>query len=191
MRKALEDQDFENIKSYLLEGNETALPAHQKLMLDRWVAASKLLDKNPVMKNAVAILRLKFPGLSRTQAYEDCRNAIRMFNSKKDFDFDLWRNWLLDDIIKLCIKARESGDLKSWALAQRNLIAALGEAPVQDIDPKLLEKHPIVIPIQVNNNTYNMDFNKFLSLSIDQRTKLADALVAPATDEDIIKIIES
>lgn len=83
MRKALEDQDFENIKSYLLEGNEAALPAHQKLMLDRWVAASKLLDKNPVMKNAVAILRLKFPGLSRTQAYEDCRNAIRMFNSKK------------------------------------------------------------------------------------------------------------
>lgn len=139
MRKALEDQDFENIKSYLLEGNEAALPAHQKLMLDRWVAASKLLDKNPVMKNAVAILRLKFPGLSRTQAYEDCRNAIRMFNSKKDFDFDLWRNWLLDDIIKLCIKARESGDLKSWALAQRNLIAALGEAPAQDIDPKLLE----------------------------------------------------
>ena len=68
MRKALEDQDFENIKSYLLEGNEAALPAHQKLMLDRWVAASKLLDKNPVMKNAVAILRLKFPGLSRTQA---------------------------------------------------------------------------------------------------------------------------
>ena len=35
MRKALEDQDFENIKSYLLEGNEAALPAHQKLMLDR------------------------------------------------------------------------------------------------------------------------------------------------------------
>ena len=191
MRKALEDQDFENIKSYLLEGNEAALPAHQKLMLDRWVAASKLLDKNPVMKNAVAILRLKFPGLSRTQAYEDCRNAIRMFNSKKDFDFDLWRNWLLDDIIKLCIKAREAGDLKSWALAQRNLIAALGEAPAQDIDPKLLEKHPIVIPIQVNNNTYNVDFNKFLSLSIDQRTKLADALVAPATDEDIIKIMKS
>jgi hypothetical protein len=175
----------------LLEGNEAALPAHQKLMLDRWVAASKLLDKNPVMKNAVAILRLKFPGLSRTQAYEDCRNAIRMFNSKKDFDFDLWHNWLLDDIIKLCIKARESGDLKSWALAQRNLIAALGEAPAQDIDPKLLEKHPIVIPIQVNNNTYNVDFNKFLSLSIDQRTKLADALVAPATDEDIIKIMKS
>ena len=191
MRKALEDQDFENIKSYLLEGNEAALPAHQKLMLDRWVAASKLLDKNPVMKNAVAILRLKFPGLSRTQAYEDCRNAIQMFNSKKDFDFDLWRNWLLDDIIKLCIKARESGDLKSWALAQRNLIAALGEAPAQDIDPKLLENHPIVIPIQVNNNTYNVDFNKFLSLSIDQRTKLADALVAPATDEDIIKIMKS
>ena len=39
MRKALEDQDFENIKSYLLEGNEAALPAHQKLMLDRGVKA--------------------------------------------------------------------------------------------------------------------------------------------------------
>ena len=191
MRNALEDQDFEKIKAHVLEGNEAALPAHQRVMLDRWIAASKLLDKNPVLKNAVAILRLKFPNLSRTQAYEDCRNAIRMFNSKKDFDFDLWRNWLLEDIVNLCTKARETGDLKAWALAQRNLIKALGEAPAEDIDPKLLEKHQIIVPIQINNNTYNFDLNKFLSMPINLRAKISDALIAPATDEDILKIMES
>ncbi len=189
--KALEDQDYENIKAYVLEGNEAALPAGQRAMLDRWIEASRLLEKNPVVKNAVAILRAKYPGLSRTQAYEDCRNAIRMFNTRKSFDYDLWHNWLLNDIVELCTKAKEAGNLKAWAAAQANLIKALGDAPENDIDPRLLEKHQIMIPIQVNNNTYNLDLNKFLKIPIDQRTRIADALINPATDEDITEIINS
>lgn len=191
MKQALEDQDYKVIQEYLLEGNEAALPAHQRVLLDRWVAASKLLERNPVMKNAVAILQAKYLGLSRTQAYEDCRNASRMFNSKKDFDFDLWRNWLLNDIVDLCQKARETGNLKAWAAAQANLIKALGDAPAQDIDPQLLEKHQIIIPIQVNNNTYNMELNKFLKIPVEQRTRIAEALIAPVTGQDIIDIMES
>lgn len=189
--KSLEDQDYENIKSYVLEGNETALPAHQRVVLDRWINASKLLEKNPVMKNAVAILQAKHPGLSRTQAYEDCRNAVRMFNTKQTFDYDLWRNWLLNDIVELCVKSKETGNLKAWAAAQANLIKALGEAPEQNIDPRLVEKHQIVIPIQVNNNTYNLDLNKFLKIPIDQRTRISDALINPASDEDITEIMQS
>lgn len=191
MRKALEDQDYKNIKAFLLEGNESALSAHQREALDRWVSASKLLEKNPVMKNAVAILQAKYPGLSRTQAYEDCRNSIQLFNSKKDFDFDLWRNWLLNDIVDLCLKAKDTGNLKAWAAAQANLIKALGDAPAQDIDPRLIEKHQILVPIQVNNSTYNIDFNKFLKIPIDQRTRLADALIAPASDQEITDIMNS
>ena len=178
--KALEDQDYETIKSYILEGNESTLPLRQREMLNRWVSASKLLEKNPVTKNAVAILQAKYPGLSRTQAYEDCRNAVRMFNSKQTFDYELWRNWLLNDIIELCQKAKDTGNLK-----------ALGEAPENNIDPRLLEKHQIVIPIQVNNNTYNLDLNKFLNIPIDQRTRIADALINPATDDDITEIMNS
>lgn len=189
--KSLEDQDYEKIKSYIVEGNESALPAHQRVMLDRWIDASKLLEKNPVMKNAVAILQVKYPGLSRTQAYEDCRNAVRMFNTKKSFDYDLWHNWLLNDIVELCTKAKETGNLKAWAAAQANLIKALGDTPDNDIDPRLLEKHQIVIPIQVNNNTYNLDMNKFLKIPIDQRTRIADALINPASDEDITEIMQS
>ena len=177
--KALEDQDYETIKSYILEGNESTLPLRQREMLNRWVSASKLLEKNPVTKNAVAILQAKYPGLSRTQAYEDCRNAVRMFNSKQTFDYEL------------CQKAKDTGNLKAWAAAQANLIKALGEAPENNIDPRLLEKHQIVIPIQVNNNTYNLDLNKFLNIPIDQRTRIADALINPATDDDITEIMNS
>ena len=158
--KALEDQDYETIKSYILEGNESTLPLRQREMLNRWVSASKLLEKNPVTKNAVAILQL-------------------------------WRNWLLNDIIELCQKAKDTGNLKAWAAAQANLIKALGEAPENNIDPRLLEKHQIVIPIQVNNNTYNLDLNKFLNIPIDQRTRIADALINPATDDDITEIMNS
>lgn len=189
--KALEDQDYDTIKSYILEGNESALPLRQREMLDRWISASRLLEKNPATKNAVAILQAKYPGLSRTQAYEDCRNAVRMFNSKQTFDYELWRNWLLNDILELCQKAKDTGNLKAWAAAQTNLIKALGEAPENNIDPRLLEKHQIVIPIQVNNNTYNLDLNKFLNIPIDQRTRIADALINPATDDDITEIINS
>lgn len=191
MKGALEDQDYKLIEEYVLEGRETALPAHQRAMFDRWVAASRLLEKNPVMKNAVAILQAKYPGLSRTQAYEDCRNAIRFFNTKKDFDFDLWRTWLLNDIVEMCQKAKETGNLKAWAAGHANLIKALGEAPAQDIDPCLLEKHTITIAMQVNNNSYNVDLNKLLSMPIDARTRFVDALIAPATQEEIKEIMES
>lgn len=191
MRKALEDQDYENIKAYLLEGNEMALPVHQREALDRWVSASKLLQKNPVMKNAVVILQAQHPGLSRTQAYEDCRNAVRLFNTKQDFDFDLWRTWLLSDIVDLCKKAKDTGDLKAWAAAQANLIKALGEAPAQDIDPRLIEKNQVTVNIQVNNNDFNIPLNKFLSLPIDQRNRISDVLINPATDDDITDIMNS
>ncbi|MEG0796805.1 MAG: hypothetical protein RR397_09940 [Odoribacter sp.] len=191
MRKALEDQDYEHIKSCLLEGNESSLPEDQREALHRWVSASKLLEKNPVLKNSVLILQAKYPGLSRTQAYDDCRNAIRLFNSRKDFDFDLWRNWLLNDIVDLCLKSKETGNLKAWAAAQANLIKALGDAPSADIDPRLIEKHQILVPIQINNSTYNIDFNKFLKIPIDQRTRLSDALISPASDQDISDIINS
>ena len=118
-------------------------------------------------------------------------NAVRMFNSRQTFDYELWRNWLLNNIIELCQKAKDTGNLKAWAAAQANLIKALGEAPENNIDPRLLEKHQIVIPIQVNNNTYNLDLNKFLNIPIDQRTRIADALINPATDDDITEIMNS
>ena len=54
--KALEDQDYETIKSYILEGNESTLPLRQREMLNRWVSASKLLEKNPVTKKDCAVL---------------------------------------------------------------------------------------------------------------------------------------
>lgn len=191
MKDKLEDRNFEAIKAYLLEGNESALPAHQRAMLDRWVAAAKLLEKSPVMKNAVAILQVKYPGLSRAQAYQDCKDAIRLFNTKQTFDYDLWRTWLLNDIVELCQKAKETGNLKAWATAQANLIKAIGDAPVQDIDPRLIEKNPITVAIQVNNNSYNVDLNKLLSMPIGARAKFADALIAPATDQDIAEIMQS
>lgn len=191
MKGALEDQNYKVIEEYVLSGRKNALPASQREMFDRWVAASKLLEKNPVMKNAVAILQAKYPALSRTQAYEDCRNAVRFFNTKKDFDFDLWHTWLLNDIADMCMKAKETGNLKAWAAGHANLIKALGDAPAQDIDPCLIEKNPVVIAMQVNNNSYHVDLNKLLSMSIDQRSKFVDALIAPATDAEIEEIMES
>ena len=189
--KALEDQNYELIKAAVLEGSESSLPASQRVVLDRWVSASKLLEKNPVTKNAVAILQTKYPKLSRTQAYEDCRNATRMFCTKANFDFDLWHTWLLNDIVDLCIKAKASGNLKAWAAAQANLIKALGDAPTQDLDPRLIEQNKVTLNIQVNNNTYNRDFNKFLEMDIKDRTQITDALIIPASDDDIVEIIQS
>ena len=59
--KALEDQDYETIKSYILEGNESTLPLRQREMLNRWVSASKLLEKNPVTKMQLPSFRQSIP----------------------------------------------------------------------------------------------------------------------------------
>ncbi|MGQ7868706.1 hypothetical protein [Sunxiuqinia sp. sy24] len=154
-RKALEDTKHELIKAHVLDPDSSPLPAEQQELLDRVVSASKILDKNPIQKQAVAIHQQKYPTISRSQAYEDLRLATRLFNTLHTFDWDLWRTWLLNDVVKNIEKCRNSGtpaDRRVIAMEHANLMKAIGEKPEMLPDPKRMEKNAFYIVIQNNNN---------------------------------------
>lgn len=166
-RTALEDIDYELIKGHVLDPDSSELPAEKKEMLERVVSASKILDKNPVQRHAVALHQQKYPGISRAQAYRDLSMAVRLFNSLHTFDYDLWRNWLLNDIIENIANARKLQNDKGYkviAMEHANLIKAIGERPEELPDPKRTEKHQFYILIQNDNRQVKLDLNNLKDL---------------------------
>jgi hypothetical protein len=196
-KKALEDQKYEAIKAAILDPENSPLPCCLQESLERTVEAAKLLDKNPSQRNAVALLRELYPHISRSQAYEDCRRAVRVFNSVHTFNYDWWHHWLLQDITEMIAKAKgneEEGttpDLKAWAMGHKNLIKALGERPEANIDPKLIEKHPINIAVQINNQTVNLDYKEFLKLPAEAREIITKALDQEIDETQARQIMDS
>lgn len=190
-RKALEDQHYELIKSAILDADNNPLPVHLQPILDRTVSAAKLLDKNPVQKHAVEILRAKYPTISRAQAYEDCKRAMRLFNSIHTFDYDWWQYWLLQDIAEMVQAAKNKNDLKAWAMGHKNMLQAIGERPETEIDPKLIEKHKNVFAIQVNNQTIHIDQKTLEKLPPEAKQMLTALMNQPIDDARAEEIFNS
>ncbi len=190
-RKALEDENYELIKSAVLDPDNTPLPAYLHPVLERTVSAAKLLDKNPVQKHAVAILQAKYPNISRAQAYEDCKRAQRLFNSIHTFDYDYWQHWLLQDIAEMIQAAKNKNDLKAWAMGHKNLLSAIGERPETELDPKLIEKHKNVFAIQVNNQTINIDQQTLEKMPAEAKQILTALLNQPIDDARALEIFNS
>ena len=166
-RTALEDTNYELIKAHVLDPDNSPLPEEKKEMLDRITSASKILDKNPVQKHAVALHQQKYPHISRAQAYEDLRLAVRLFNSLFTFDYDLWRNWLLNDIVKNIEKCRNAStekDRRVIAMEHANLLKVIGPRPEELPDPKRNEKHQFYILIQNDNRQMKLNINDLKDL---------------------------
>lgn len=193
-KKALEDEKFELIKAHVLDPDHSPLPEHQKKQLSRLMSMARVLDKQPIQKNAVAIHLRKYSDINRTQAYEDCRLAMRLFNTLHTFDYDFWHAWLLNDIVRNIERARKNGEpraLRVIALEHSNLIKALGDRPPQDLDPKLVEKNTFIIPISIDNRTFNIELEKLLNLPSGTRKKVADALFSEIDIDEAEEIIDS
>jgi hypothetical protein len=194
MKKALEDVKYELIKAHVVDPSNSPLTQDDQDLCNRIMSIAKVLDKQPIQKNAVALHMAKYKHISRSQAYEDCRLAMRLFNTIYTFDYDFWQTWLINDIIRLIDRCRKSDDPKAWrvwAAAQSNLRNALGEKPQKELDPKLVQEHTFLIPIQINNTTYNFDLEKFLGLPDGMRKKVTDALVSEITDVDAEEIMKT
>jgi len=192
-KTSIEDQHFELIKSHCLspDPDRSPLPFEQQEILERWISAAKILDRYPVMRKAVILHLVKYPGINKTQAYEDMRNAMRLFNSIHKFDFDWWHSWLLNDIVEQIQACKQSGDLKNWALGHTNLIKAIGERPETLIDPKLTEKNTFIIQMNVNNKTVNVNWDTIHKLPQHVRREFIEGMERDITDSDAEEILET
>jgi hypothetical protein len=120
---------------------------------------------------------------------------MRLFNTIHTFDYDWWQRWLIEDIVRnieACKKLKNDPKaLRAWGLAHSNLLKALGEKPIEKINPKLVEAHQFIIPIVVNNNTYNFDLMKFLDLPDKVRKQVADALITDINEDQAEEIMKT
>lgn len=176
---SLEETSHELIKAHILDPDSSPLPEQKQRMLDRIVSASKVLDKNPIQSQAVELHQKKYPDISRSQAYQDLRLAVRLFNSLHTFDFDLWRTWLINDIMANIKAARNSGttqDQKIISMEHANLIRLIGEKPTELPDPKRNEKHQFYILIKNDNRDLKIDLNNLKDLPVAALQELNRAI---------------
>ncbi len=171
-RKALEEVNYEAIKSHILDPDLSPLSESQQYLLDRIVSVAKILDKNPLQKAAISLHKSKFPDLSNSHAYHDVRMAVRLFNTLHTFDYDFWHTWVINDIVANINKCNNDGSpnaRKIIAMEHANLLKAIGERPTDLEDPKRLEKQSFYILIQNNKNTVKLD--------VDNLHKLPEATI--------------
>jgi hypothetical protein len=195
-KKALEDTKYEMIKAHVLTPQESPLSPEQQELLDRVVSVTKILDKNPIQKHAVALHTTKYPNISRSQAYEDIRLAMRLFNTMHTFNFDYWHTWLLNDIagnIQSCRNSRTPNDRRIIAMEHANLIKAIGERPEDLPDLQRNEKHSFYILIQQNNQNIKIDLTELHKLPSAARQEINKALFGgnEITDVEAEEIMNS
>lgn len=194
-RKSLEDTSYELIKAHALSPDSSPLNPEQKYMFERIVSVAKVLDKNPLQRQAIALHQAKYPDISKSQAYEDLRFAIKMFNTLHTFNWDFWQTWLVNDIVRNIERCRNIGTpqaLKVIEMAHANLIKAIGEKPADLEDLKRLEKQAFYILIQNNNTNVKIDIDNLHKLpegTINELNKIlfAGTEITDAQVEEIFK----
>jgi hypothetical protein len=190
-KQAIENTPFELIKSHCLNPDPEKSPLlyEHQVILERWISAAKILDRYPVMRKAVELHLIKFPGIKKTQAYEDMRNAQRLFNSIHTFDYDWWHTWLMNDIVEQIQACKVAGDLKAWAQGHSNLIKAIGEKPMAEMDPKLTEKNTFIIQFNINNKMVNVNMDTIHKLPQHIRREMLSGMEQDITDTEAEEIL--
>jgi hypothetical protein len=168
-RKALTDQKHELIMAHILDPDNSPLPVEHQELLERVISMSKLLNRYPSPKQAIALHRTQYPHISETTAYRDIRLARKVYNTAHEFDYDFYRNWLIEDIISNIDRCRSVGKesyqyKRVIAMEHANLLKAIGEKPEELPDPKRNEKHNFYIMVNVNNQNVKIDINNLHKL---------------------------
>jgi hypothetical protein len=195
-RKALENLKYDTIKAHMLDPDHSPLPADLANLLDRIVSLSKILDKNPMQKQAIALHRIKYPEIVTSVAYEDMRLCLKLFKTIHTFDFDFWQTWLINDIISNIMESRKGNtekDRKVISAEHTNLMKAIGGKPENLEDPRRTEKHQFYILIQNNNQQIKLDLDSLQNLPTAATRELNRLIYGgnEITDADAEQIMNS
>ena len=177
---SLEERPADIIKAHILDPENSPLPVRYQEMLDRAVSLCKILDKNPIAKNAIKLHRVLHPNISQSTAFTDLALARKLFNNWQDFDYDFWLSWSLQDItsnIETCRKSGLSADRKIIAMEHANLGRILGKRPDEPVDPLRNEKHSFYIMVNIKNKSVKLDLNTLHKLPVNTVQDLTRALI--------------
>ncbi len=184
----LSDHNYEVIKQHILDPDNSPLDNIQQDQLNRLLSAAKLFDKHPVKKHALALHMAKYPELSWTTALRDINSAALLYTSYKDFDWDFWQTWLINDITKSIRTCRESGSThlqKFIPQYQANLIKVIGSKPVEIDDPDRAEKNTFVLMINLGKEQFHIDLDNLDKLPNKTVQELNRLLFAGKDIDDV------
>lgn len=177
--KSLTELPADIIKANILNPENSSLPAHYQELFDRVVSMTKILQKQPVTRNAIKFHRALYPDISIKIAYSDLQLARQLFTSYQDFDFDFWMTWTINNIhanIAKCQSTNTSADRKIIAQENANLVRLLGKKPEIPVDPLRNEKHNFFIMVDINNKRIKVDADELHQLPLSSIKELNRAI---------------
>lgn len=179
---------YEKIVAYMKDptGDDSGLTEHDKQVLERWMEAWTLIRNYSSDATAVAFLMKRFPGLSRSTAFRDCKMCVSLFGdisyTTKTGIKNLATEITKDAIAIAKIKNNEDGMMKGAA----NLARING---VNTTDPDLPEfdlLEPHTYELTLPDNVISMLQMMGKSGKIDL-TQVVHNMANNAQDADIIE----
>lgn len=167
--KSIHDLDHQLVKAHFQTPEQSPLPRSKQEILDRAMAGAKILTKNPVRKNAAALLRALYPGISRATSYRDLTLADSLFHSVHTFDFDAWNTFLLNDIVETmqkCRKINTVASLEAIVMEHANLLKVIGKRPEKQPDPNRNEPHRYYLMMQDIDPKVKVDMQALADLPV-------------------------
>lgn len=186
----LEDQRYEAIMAHILNPDASPLAPDLRVQLDRVLQAARLLDRHPDPSQIVAKMQAKY-NVGRNTAYQDIRMARELFKMNNEFDYDFWKAWQIKDLLELIRECKIKGKHKEWVNAHKVLKAVIGESPIQEEDPRRLEKNNIFIQLNNNQTVVNIPLDVINKLSKQQLQELSEVVYQPVDESEAEDIMNS
>lgn len=187
---SLADQKYEIIMAHVLDPDNSPLPVEHQEQFNRVIQAARLMDRHPESSQIVAKLQAKY-NIGRNTAYQDIRMARELFKMNHEFDFDFWQAWQIKDLLELIRECKLMGKHKEWANAHKTLKLVLGEKPVQEEDPRRIEKNVVYLQLNHNNTIINLNHETLKKLTQKELQELTAAIYQPIDDTEAENIMNS
>ena len=173
--KSIHDLHHLLVKAHFQTPDRSPLPKSKQEILNRARAAARILDKNPVRKNAVALLRALYPNISRATAFRDLILAESLFPSVRTFNYDLWNTFLLNSIFETLQRCKAINTVAAHKLMVRehaNLLKVIGKRPEEQPDPNRDEPHQYIFYLQGMKSMDTMDAKAMADVPVTSMKEL-------------------
>ncbi len=186
---------YDKIMAHCIDPENSPLSEQNQEMFQRWTTADDLLRRYPRDKQAMTMLRKKFPKISVQTAYKDLQQAKKLFNTTNPIDKDFFRRWVIQDCLKMIEITKSMGPrgFKAWNDARMQLIKAVKLEELEQIlpNPEILESHTFYTVIQLDGETIKLDLDSFNTLPLATKTQLAELIHTPITEDQACDIMNS
>lgn len=170
---------------------QVALPEHLKSRLDQIDFADNQIRRHGRSKAAKMIMG-KY-NVVKSTAYKIINDALYVYNSASKIQKEYWRNVMLDMQMAEVIRCKNERDSKGFNAGMKNLIEIIGlNRDDNKLTAEMLQQHTIVFNISLNGGAekYEINQDKIMKLSNDERLKLVRAAEEEAIQFDMVEFIE-